>query len=90
MEQTKKWYQSKLVLLGISLGLIGGTDLAFGWLSGNITADQLEVVQMQYPGLKDGLQKAVESKNYFGAITTVAGFVTAIWRVWFTNTSLTS
>lgn len=88
--QTKKWYQSKIVLLGLVLGFVGASDLSFHWLSGNVTAEQFAAVETQYPVLKDGIKQAIESKNIFGVVTTLGGFAAAIFRVWFTNTSLTA
>lgn len=83
---TKKWYQSKIFLLGIVLGVVGATDLAFGWLSGHgVTAEQINVIQTTLPDLANNVKDAVIAKNYFGIITAVGGFVTAIWRYWFTE-----
>ena len=81
----KPWYKSKIALLGIALAFVGGSDLLLHWLSGNLSLDQIQGVQTAYPELADGLKRAVEGKNYFGIVTTVAGFLTAIWRVWFTS-----
>lgn len=84
---TKVWYKSKILLLAAALLIVGGTDLAFGWLTGAITPEQLAAVQSGYPQLYEGLKKSVEGGNYFGIITTIAGFLTAIWRAWFTSGS---
>lgn len=82
---TKKWYQSKIFLLGLVMALVGATDLSFGWLSGQgVTADQVNIIQNTLPGVADGVKDAVESRNYFQIITVVGGFITSIWRYWFT------
>lgn len=87
--EKKPWYKSKIFLLGCVMALIGGTDLAWGWLSGaGITQDQIQVVQNTLPGVAEQVKDAVAGKNYFGIITAVGGFVTAIWRRWFTNTEI--
>jgi hypothetical protein len=86
--QSKKWYQSKIVILAILLVFIGGSDLFTGWISGQLTVDQINTVTQAYPDLKDGLLKSVEGKNVFQAIQVLSGFVFAIWRVWFTNTKI--
>lgn len=84
----KKWYQSKIFLLGVVLALVGGTDLAFGWLSGSgVTAEQINVIDATLPGTAEAVKDAVAGKNYFGIITALGGFLTAIWRAWFTNTA---
>lgn len=87
--EKKPWYKSKIFLLAVVMGVIGATDLAFGWLSGQgITAEQVQVVQTTLPNLSGDIKDAIEGKNYFGIITAVGGFVTAIWRKWFTNTEI--
>lgn len=87
--QTKKWYQSKIVLLSTLLVFIGGSDIFTGWISGQITTDQIQVVTQAYPDLKNGLVKSVESKNVFQAISVLSGFAISVWRIWFTNTKIT-
>lgn len=87
--EKKPWYKSKITLLGVVIGTIGLTDLSFGWLSGQgVTAEQIQAVQTVLPNVSEQIKDAVEAKNYFGIITAVGGFVTAIWRVWFTNTQI--
>ena len=86
---TKKWYQSKIFLLGVVLAFVGGSDLALHWISGNVTIDQVQIIQDAYPQLADGIKDAVNGKNYFGIITTIGGFLTAIWRKWFTDKVVT-
>ena len=85
---TKKWYKSKIFLLGAVIGLIGATDLAFGWLSGQgVTPEQITVIESTLPGTADGIKDAIAGKNYFGIITALGGFVTAIFRAWFTSSA---
>lgn len=83
--ETQKWYQSKIFLLAVVLALVGVTDLSFGWLSGSgVTADQIQIIETTLPGTAAAIKAAFAAKNYFGIITTVAGFLTGIWRYWFT------
>lgn len=82
---TKKWYQSKLFLLGAVLALVGGTDLAFHWISGaGVTAEQINVIDATLPGTAEAVKQAIDGKNYLGIITALGGFLAAIWRTWFT------
>lgn len=82
----KKWYQSKIFLLAVVMALVGATDLAFGWLSGaGVTPEQIQIIDATLPGTAEGVKDAVAGKNYFGIITAVGGFITAIWRAWFTS-----
>lgn len=81
----KKWYQSKIFLLAVVMALVGGTDLAFGWLSGSgVTPEQIQVIDATLPGTADSIKDAIAAKNHFAIITAIGGFVTAIWRAWFT------
>lgn len=87
--EKKKWWQSKIALLGIVMGTIGLSDLSFGWLSGQgVTTEQIQAVQTALPNVAEQIKDAVAAKNYFGVITSLGGFVTAIWRVWYTNTQI--
>jgi len=68
------------------LALVGGTDLAFGWLSGaGVTPEQIQVIDATLPGTADAVKEAIDGKNYLGIITAVGGFIGAIWRYWFTT-----
>lgn len=85
--QKKPWYKSKITLLGILLGIIGVTDLTFGWLTGQgVTEDQIAAVQIAAPSAIDQIKAAEEGNNWFGIITVIGGFFSSIWRVWFTKT----
>jgi len=88
--EKKPWYKSKIALLGIVMGTIGLTDLSFHWLTGaGVTADQIAAVKTALPDVANNIQQAVESRNYFGIITAVGGYLGAIWRVWFTSSQIT-
>jgi len=70
------------------LALVGGTDLAFGWLSGaGVTPEQIQVIDATLPGTADAVKEAIDGKNYLGIITAVGGFIGAIWRYWFTTSA---
>lgn len=86
--EKKPWYKSKIFLLSGALALVGGTDLAFGWLSGQgVTPEQINVIDATLPGTADAIKDAVAGKNYLGIITALGGFLGAIWRAWFTSGS---
>lgn len=87
--EKKPWYKSKIVVLGIVMGLVGATDLAFGWLSGQgVTPEQVQVIQTALPEVAGQIKDAVAGKNYFGILTAIGGFVTAIFRYWWTEKQL--
>lgn len=86
--EKKPFYKSKIFLLGAVIALVGATDLATGWLSGaGVTADQFQIIDATLPGTAGAIRDAVEAKNYFGILTVVGGFLTAIFRAWFTTGS---
>ena len=88
--EKKPWYRSKIFVLGVVMGMVGVTDLATGWLSGQgVTSDQINVIQTALPAASENIKDAIAAKNYFGIITAAGGFLTAIWRKWFTNTTIT-
>lgn len=77
-------------MLGLVMAVVGVSDLATGFISGaGITPDQVGAVQGALPQAVEGIKDSIRGNNIFGAITALAGFVTAIWRKWFTNTVLT-
>ena len=87
--EKKPWYKSKIVLLGLVMALIGLSDLAFGWISGQgVTAEQVQIIDTQLPNLSGQIKAAIEGKNYFAIISALGGFVTAIWRIWFTDKAI--
>ena len=89
MEQSKKWYQSKIALLGIVIALVGGTDFALGWISGQgVTVEQVQAVQTVYPQVAQGIKDAISSNNIFQALSVIAGSLTTVWRVWFTTAKI--
>jgi hypothetical protein len=87
--EKKPWWKSKITLLGVVMGTIGLSDLSFGWLSGQgITTEQILAVQTALPNVTEQVKDAVEAKNYFCIITAVGGYLTSIWRVWFTTSQI--
>lgn len=85
---TKKWYQSKLVLLGLVMAIVGGVYLAYHWLSGaGVTPEQINAIETALPGTADAVKQAIEEKNYLAALTAIGGFLAFIWRTWFTEGS---
>lgn len=83
--EKKKWYQSKIALLGVTLALVAGTQLGFNWLGTQVTPQQIDVVQQTYPEVAEAIKKAANSGNVFQAISGVAGALVAVWRIWFTK-----
>ena len=89
MQEKKPWWQSKIFLLSIVIALTGVSDLTFGWLPGQgVTPEQVEVIAQTLPAAAENVKDAAEANNWFGIITAVGGFLTGIWRKWFTTAGI--
>lgn len=87
--EKKPWYKSKIFMAGIILALTALGDLTTGFVSGNgVTADQIQAIQQAYPDAAQNVKDAVSGNDIFKAITAVGGFLVAIWRKWFTTTTI--
>lgn len=85
MEQTKKWYESKLVLFGLALVLVYGTNFLYGWLGSNVTPEELEVIQDTKPDVLDIINRLRNGESVLNVIGTAAGVIIVIVRTWFTS-----
>lgn len=88
MNETKPWYKSKITLAGILTGFVLLSDYFTHWISGQVTPDQIAVIQTAAPAAADAVTNAVKSHNVIEALSGVASFVVAIWRVWFTDSKI--
>lgn len=86
MDKTKSIWKSKLVWLGLTMLFVGLSTFLGGFLRVNVTPDQYTVIEQAFPALLEELKRTTSSGNIFGAITSIGGFLTVIWRVWFTDT----
>jgi len=83
---TKSWYQSKIVLLAFVMILVFGSNIAFGWLTGQgVTLDQIQAVEAVYPSLADAVKQLQDGTSVFNVLGVFMGALIAIARVWFTT-----
>lgn len=85
MVETKKWYQSKIVLFGIVLTLVYGSNFITGWLSGNVSADQLDAIVDTKPQVLDIVNRLKNGESVLSLLGTIAGVLISVLRVWFTS-----
>lgn len=86
MEQTKKWYQSKIVLFGGALVLVFGSNLLLGFLTGQgVSAEQVQAIEQAQPAVAEAVKKLQSGANILDVIGLVAGAVITVARVWFTT-----
>lgn len=83
---TKKWYQSKIVLLGLAaLLLFGGAMLYRYLINQGITQTQLDVLQQQYPDIKQAVEQIQSGQDVWQGVGALFGAVVVIVRTWFTT-----
>lgn len=85
MIPTKKWYQSKIVLFGLVLVVVYGSNWLFGWLSGNVTPEQIKAIQDTQPDMLNIVDRLKNGESVLNVIGSIAGIIIVIVRVWFTS-----
>lgn len=85
MVETKKWYQSKIVLFGIALALVYGSNFLTGWLGGNVSADQLDAIVDTKPQVLDIVNRLKNGESVLSLLGAIAGVLISVLRVWFTS-----
>lgn len=88
MTPTKKWYQSKLVLFGLVLVFVYGSNLLLSWLGGNVTPEQIRAIEDTRPEIMDIVNRLKNGENVLSVIGSLAGVIIVIVRVWFTSALL--
>lgn len=83
---TKKWYQSKLVLLGLSVLFVFGGALLLRFLGNQgVTTEQMAVLQEQYPQIAESIKQIQSGQDIWQSLGALAGALVVIIRVWFTQ-----
>lgn len=82
---TKKWYKSKIVLLSLTIALVAGSNLLFGWLTPKVTPEQLAAIQAAYPQAADIVNRLQNGESIFSVLSAIVGLLIGIFRVWGTS-----
>lgn len=82
---TKPWYKSKVVLFALALVLVAGSNLGFGWISGQITPEQLDAIRDAYPAGVEIVERLKNGESILSVLGTIVGLIIAVSRVWFTT-----
>jgi len=83
---TKKWWQSKIVLLGLSAVFLFGGAFLYRFLGNQgVTATQLQVLQEKYPDIKLGIEQIQSGENLWQGLGVLFGAIVTIVRVFFTT-----
>lgn len=82
---TKKWYQSKIVLFALTLVLVAGGNLLTGFISVNITPEQLDAIRNAYPAAAEIIERLKNGESVLSLIGVIIGVIISVVRVWFTT-----
>lgn len=84
--QTKKWYQSKIVLISLAtVGVFGFNLLASFLGKSGISPDQLAQINAAYPDIADKVNKLVNGFNLADLIGLGSALAVLISRLFFTT-----
>lgn len=89
MENSKKWWQSKIVLLALALALVFGSNFVNVFLMQNgITDDQINAVAVNAPEIAAKLEGVNSLNELITALGAIIAPIIAIARIWFTNAQI--
>lgn len=87
--ESKKWYQSKIVLLSLSTILIVGGNLLTGFLTGQgVTPEQLDAVAAAEPEVAEAIERVQTGDSILQIVAGLFPTLVLILRVWFTSTTI--
>jgi hypothetical protein len=87
--EKKPWHKSKIFLAGLVMAAVAIGNTAIGFVTGQgVTPEQIGVIQDNYPAIAENVKDAVNGGNVLNALYGIGGTLIAIWRYWYTNTSI--
>jgi hypothetical protein len=87
--ESKKWYQSKIILLSLSTALVVGGNLLTGFLTGQgVTPEQLNAIAAAEPEVAEAVQRVQAGENILQIIAGLFPIAIMVLRLWFTNTTI--
>jgi hypothetical protein len=81
----KRWYQSKIVLLAVGFAALLLGDLVFGFITPNVTPEQLDSFQTIYPAGAEIVQQLKSGKSVLEVAGSIFALIIAAVRIWFTG-----
>jgi len=82
---TKPWYKSKVALFALALVGVAGSNLLFGFLSVNVTPEQLDSIKQAYPQAVEIITRLKAGESIFSVLGAIVGVIIFVSRVWFTT-----
>lgn len=87
--QEKKWYQSKITLLGIAASVLFISNFVTGWLTGQgVSPEQFAILESAYPTIANAIKTLDSGASIITVLGAVINPLIVIWRVWFTNAKI--
>lgn len=86
--KSKPFFQSKIVLLALTLIAVGVTQFLFDWLSLRVPADQIDLIVQSYPQWKEQILRVISLGDYAALASILIGILFTVLRGWFTDTKL--
>lgn len=84
--ETKKWYQSKIVLFSLTVFLTVSADLLTGFLTGNgVTPEQIQAIELAQPDVAAAVERLQNGENILQVIASLFPALIMVLRVWFTS-----
>jgi len=81
MEQSKKWYQSKIILFSIASILIFGSNLVLGFVTGNgVSQEQIDALAQAQPAVSESIQKLQSGSNILEVLGVALPPIIIIFR----------
>lgn len=86
MNESKPWYKSKGVLLGLTTVFVFGGNALYGFLTPEITPEQFDAIANAEPVVKDIVQRLQNGESWMNLIGTISGVLFSVLRAWFITT----
>ena len=82
----KPFYQSKGFLFGLTVLLVFGGNWLIGFLTPQVTPEQLAAIQNAEPIVQDAIQRLQNGENWMNIIGSLSGAIFMVIRAWFITT----
>lgn len=83
--EKKPWYSSKVILLALALVAVFGGNLLTGFISGQITPEQLDAIKLAYPQVAEIVERLKSGESILSVVGAIIGVLILVARAWFTG-----
>jgi hypothetical protein len=78
--ETKKWYESKIFYFALTLILVAGGNLLFGFLSVRVTPEQMSAIEAAYPQAVEVITRLQNGESIFSVLSLIVGIAITVAR----------